>query len=305
MQGKFRAEYLQGLPDLHAAIQTQDKFEGEAKNVWCMIKAKPLDRYRPNGKIATYGNDKEIADSNEWTYKKIGELEKRGKSAEEIDREINLFLYGQDITASTKVNLKKRMNHSLKRPKKRRRKRNRSLRKLKRRRKRNRSLRKLKRRRKRNRSLRKLKRRRKRNRSLRKLKRRRKRNRSLRKLKRRRKRNRSLRKLKRRRKRNRSLRKLKRRRKRNRSLRKLKRWRKRNRSLRKLKRRRKRNRSLRKPKRRRERNRLSLWICLFPGIWRTPIIFFKEKEEINYPFETGMTIKKSIPLKLKMRNYRK
>ncbi|MED3102890.1 ATP-binding protein, partial [Bacillus thuringiensis] len=107
MQGKFRAEYLQGLPDLHAAIQTQDKFEGEAKNVWCMIKAKPLDRYRPNGKIATYGNDKEIADSNEWTYKKIGELEKRGKSAEEIDREINLFLYGQDITASTKVNLKK------------------------------------------------------------------------------------------------------------------------------------------------------------------------------------------------------
>ena len=107
MQGKFRAEYLQGLPDLEAAVQTQDKFEGKAKNVWCMIKAKPLDRYRPNGKVATYGNDKEIADSNEWTYKKIDELEKRGKSAEEIDREINLFLYGQDITALTKVNLKK------------------------------------------------------------------------------------------------------------------------------------------------------------------------------------------------------
>lgn len=70
MQGKFRAEYLQGLPDLEAAVQTQDKFEGKAKNVWCMIKAKPLDRYRPNGKVATYGNDKEIADSNEWTYKK-------------------------------------------------------------------------------------------------------------------------------------------------------------------------------------------------------------------------------------------
>ncbi|MGF9927218.1 ATP-binding protein [Bacillus tropicus] len=151
MQGKFRAEYLQGLPDLHAAIQTQDKFEGEAKNVWCMIKAKPLDRYRPNGKIATYGNDKEIADSNEWTYKKIGELEKRGKSAEEIDREINLFLYGQDITASTKVNLKKEDESLFEKAEKRRRKRNRSLRKLKRRRKRNRSLRKLKRRRKRNR----------------------------------------------------------------------------------------------------------------------------------------------------------
>ncbi|MEC3018745.1 ATP-binding protein [Bacillus cereus] len=107
MQGKFRAEYLQGLPDLEAAVQTQDKFDGKAKNVWCMIKAPPLDRYRPNGKVATYGNDKEIADSNEWTFKKINELEKRGKSAEEIDREINLFLYGQDITAPTKVNLKK------------------------------------------------------------------------------------------------------------------------------------------------------------------------------------------------------
>jgi hypothetical protein len=31
----------------------------------------------------------------------------------------------------------------------------------------------------------------------------------------------------------------------------------------------------------------------------TDHIFLKEKEEIDYPFETGMTIKKSIPLKSK------
>lgn len=107
MQKNFLAEHLQDLPDLEAAVQTQDYFDGKAKNVWCMIKAKPLDRYRPNGKVATYGNDKEIAESNEWTYTKINELEQRGKSIDEIDREINFFLYGEDIASTSKVNLEK------------------------------------------------------------------------------------------------------------------------------------------------------------------------------------------------------
>ncbi|HDR6289252.1 TPA: ATP-binding protein [Bacillus cereus] len=107
MQKNFLAEHLQDLPDLEAAVQTQDYFDGKAKNVWCMIRVKPLDRYRPNGKVAIYGNDKEIAESNKWTYAKIKELEQRGKSVNEIDREINLFLYGEEIASSIKVNLEK------------------------------------------------------------------------------------------------------------------------------------------------------------------------------------------------------
>lgn len=60
MQKQFRTEYLQNLPNLVVAIQTQDYIRGEAKNVWCTIRVPPLDRYLPNGKAANYKNEKKF-----------------------------------------------------------------------------------------------------------------------------------------------------------------------------------------------------------------------------------------------------
>ncbi|MGE9855998.1 ATP-binding protein, partial [Bacillus sp. AF62] len=96
MQKQFRTEYLQNLPNLIVAIQTQDYIRGEAKNVWCTIRVPPLDRYLPNGKAANYKNEKEIHASNEWTRAKIHSLEQQnGKAGLEIDKEIDEFLYGK------------------------------------------------------------------------------------------------------------------------------------------------------------------------------------------------------------------
>jgi hypothetical protein len=96
MQNKFRADYLQGLPNLVAAIQTQEKLEGdtEERNVWCTVRIPPLNRYLPNGKVADYMKKRRNTMANDWTKSKITELEQHsGKSAEEIDKEIDEFLY--------------------------------------------------------------------------------------------------------------------------------------------------------------------------------------------------------------------
>ncbi|HDR8115947.1 ATP-binding protein [Bacillus thuringiensis] len=109
MQKQFRTEYLQNLPNLVVAIQTQDYIRGEAKNVWCTIRVPPLDRYLPNGKAANYKNEKEIHASNEWTRAKIHSLEQQnGKAGLEIDKEIDEFLYGKGkYQQAEKVNLTK------------------------------------------------------------------------------------------------------------------------------------------------------------------------------------------------------
>lgn len=109
MQKQFRTEYLQNLPNLVVAIQTQDYMDGKAKNVWCTVQVPPLNRYLPDGKVVTYGNDVEMKVSNEWTASKICELEQSsGKSSAEIDKEIDEFLYGKGkYLVSEKVMLKK------------------------------------------------------------------------------------------------------------------------------------------------------------------------------------------------------
>ncbi|ARJ25629.1 hypothetical protein B7492_31795 (plasmid) [Bacillus mycoides] len=109
MQKQFRTEYLQNLPNLVVAIQTQDYLDGKAKNVWCTVQVPPLNRYLPDGKVVTYGNDVEMKASNEWTASKICELEQgSGKSSAEIDKEIDEFLYGKGkYLVPEKVMLKK------------------------------------------------------------------------------------------------------------------------------------------------------------------------------------------------------
>ncbi|HEQ3527497.1 TPA: ATP-binding protein [Bacillus cereus] len=109
MQKQFRTEYLQSLPNLVVAIQTQDRIDGDAQNVWCTIRVPPLERYLPSGKIANYQIEQEIQASNEWTKTKIKELERStGKSGSEIDKEIDEFLYGKGkYLASEKIRLKK------------------------------------------------------------------------------------------------------------------------------------------------------------------------------------------------------
>ncbi|HDX9577633.1 TPA: ATP-binding protein [Bacillus pseudomycoides] len=109
MQKKFRTEYLQNLPNLVVAIQTQDRIEGVAQNVWCTIQVPPLNRYLPDGTVADYQSEKQIQISNDWTKSKIQDLEQsNGKSGSEIDEEIDGFLYGKGkYLASEKVVLKK------------------------------------------------------------------------------------------------------------------------------------------------------------------------------------------------------
>lgn len=101
-QRRFTSSYLKNLPELTAAIQTQDKVNGETKNVWCTVVASPLDKYLPNGQIATFGDKKQQIESDAWTYAKIKELESRGKHANEIDEEIHTFLYGVSSSQVTK-----------------------------------------------------------------------------------------------------------------------------------------------------------------------------------------------------------
>ena len=110
MQKQFRTEYLQGLPNLVVAIQTQDRIDGDAQNVWCTIRVPPLERYLPGGKVANYQIEQEIQASNEWTKTKIKELERStGKSGSEIDQEIDEFLYGKGkYLVSEKVLLQKK-----------------------------------------------------------------------------------------------------------------------------------------------------------------------------------------------------
>ncbi|MGE6619656.1 hypothetical protein ACQKFJ_29190, partial [Bacillus mycoides] len=101
-QQHFSASYLQGLPERTAAIQTQDKIDGETKHVWCTITAPPMDKYVPSGEIATYGDKRKQKESDTWTYSKIKELESRGKHINEIDQEINAFLYDVSLPTVTK-----------------------------------------------------------------------------------------------------------------------------------------------------------------------------------------------------------
>lgn len=101
-QRRFTASYLKNLPELTAAIQTQDKVNGETKNVWCTVTAPPLDKYLPNGEVATYGDEQKQLESDAWSYSKIKELESRGKHVSEIDDEINTFLYGMPSSKQNK-----------------------------------------------------------------------------------------------------------------------------------------------------------------------------------------------------------
>lgn len=101
-QRHFRAAYLKNLPELTAAIQTKDKVNGETKPLWCTITVPPLDKYLPNGDVATYGDREKQQESDAWTYTKIQELERRGKHISEIDEELNAFLYDVSLVSSEK-----------------------------------------------------------------------------------------------------------------------------------------------------------------------------------------------------------
>ncbi|PGV98332.1 hypothetical protein COD86_05135 [Bacillus cereus] len=109
MQHKFNPTYLQDLPDRVVAVQTQQKIDGKARNVWCTMEVPPLDRYLPDGTVADYQVGEQVNAANNWTRSKIRELEKRGKSIQEIDEEISLFLFGKkpSQTKDQQVSLKK------------------------------------------------------------------------------------------------------------------------------------------------------------------------------------------------------
>lgn len=80
---------LRDLPQLTCVIKTEDN----GKPITVMVKVPPLDRYLPNGKKATFGNEKEITESNNWTHQKAKELEtKNGLPLAEINAAIRAYL---------------------------------------------------------------------------------------------------------------------------------------------------------------------------------------------------------------------
>ena len=90
----FQAGYLQRLPDLVAAVSTQD----DKENAFCTVSVPPLDRYMPDGKIAVYGNTDMESVANDWTKAKAQELEKKnGKQSRVIDEAIERYLNGEVV----------------------------------------------------------------------------------------------------------------------------------------------------------------------------------------------------------------
>ena len=89
MNGAFENSTLQGLPTSRVAAYTTIK--GEPFSF--MVKSDPPVIYLPNGKQATYGNDDEMGEAQQWAIDKAKELSSRdGKDRDTIDAEISEYM---------------------------------------------------------------------------------------------------------------------------------------------------------------------------------------------------------------------
>lgn len=85
----FTEGQLLNLATRTCAIKTEE----DGEKVYTVVSVPPLDRYLPNGKVATFGNQKEIEQSNHWTEAKANELQKKaGMDAQAIDKTITDYM---------------------------------------------------------------------------------------------------------------------------------------------------------------------------------------------------------------------
>ncbi|MET3689863.1 hypothetical protein ABIC37_005413 [Priestia megaterium] len=99
----YNESYLANLPKRTAVIKITDNVDGVEKTCQTVVTVPPLDRYMPSGEVATFGDNEKAAISNRWTLAKAKELQSRdGAHYEAIDKEIEIYLYGEDTKAEIK-----------------------------------------------------------------------------------------------------------------------------------------------------------------------------------------------------------
>jgi hypothetical protein len=65
--------------------------------VTCLVEVPPLDRYLPDGTVANYRREDEVAAANAWTLEKAKELSSQnGFHYSEIDLIIKAYLKGEE-----------------------------------------------------------------------------------------------------------------------------------------------------------------------------------------------------------------
>jgi hypothetical protein len=98
----YSEAFLRNLPKRTAVVKITDNVDGVEKAYQTVVEVPPLDRYLPNGEIATFGDKKKIAESNRWTMDKAKELQSNdGLHFTEIDKQIDNYLYGEVPEAET------------------------------------------------------------------------------------------------------------------------------------------------------------------------------------------------------------
>ena len=81
--------------------------EGEKAHQAVVVEVPPLDRYLPNGEVATFGDTDKIAEANRWTLEKAKELQSNeGLHYTEIDKQIDYYLYGEYETKKLSLSKK-------------------------------------------------------------------------------------------------------------------------------------------------------------------------------------------------------
>lgn len=94
----YSETFLRNLPKRTAAIKITDNVDDVEKAYQTVVEIPPLDRYLPNGEVATFGDKAKIAEANRWTLEKAKQLQgDDGLHYTKIDKEINNYLYGDDV----------------------------------------------------------------------------------------------------------------------------------------------------------------------------------------------------------------
>lgn len=96
----YSETFFRNLIKMSAAIKIIDKVDGVEKAYQTVVTVPPLDRYLPNGEVATFGDKVKIGKSIAWTLSKAEELQSNeGLHEVEIDKVIEKYLYGESDTS--------------------------------------------------------------------------------------------------------------------------------------------------------------------------------------------------------------
>lgn len=114
--GRFERQFLQTLPDRIVAVSTQtERFvngRSQYEYTTCIVVSDPPYIYLPNGEIANYKVESEMAEAKSWALEKANELQKRdGDYYTKADQEVAEYLgYKDDTIAPKKESQNEKLN---------------------------------------------------------------------------------------------------------------------------------------------------------------------------------------------------